>query len=237
MIDRRHLIGLAAIGWSSAALGQTPPPHNGKALPPGLEKKAASGNLPPGWKKQLKVGHAGTLDPFATGLLLILIGEECKNADKYLKKDKTYEFTAKLGEVSTTGDTEGEIKAFSDTIPTLNHVKEALEQCERNDLVEVCEIKKLDKFLNDEKTAEKILILCDESHLGRKASELLPNITVKNHEIVVLIGPEGGFSEEEFIRMRDLKNLYSMSLGPRILRADTAMIAALTLVQEFLGDF
>jgi len=81
-------------------------------------------------KKQLKVGHAGTLDPFATGLLVILLGDECKNADMYLKKDKTYEFTAKLGEDSSTGDTEGEIKPVSDAIPTLRQVKEALKQFE-----------------------------------------------------------------------------------------------------------
>ena len=63
-------------------------------------------------KRQLKVGHAGTLDPFATGLLIILLGDECQNAQQYLKLDKTYEFTAKLGEVSTTGDPEGDISAF-----------------------------------------------------------------------------------------------------------------------------
>ncbi len=81
-------------------------------------------------KKQLKVGHAGTLDPFATGLLVILLGDECKNADMYLKKDKTYEFTAKLGEGSSTGDTEGEITTISDAIPTLKQVKVALKQFE-----------------------------------------------------------------------------------------------------------
>lgn len=63
-------------------------------------------------KKQLKVGHAGTLDPFATGLLIILLGDACKKAGEYLKLDKTYEFTAKLGEVSTTGDPEGEIVEY-----------------------------------------------------------------------------------------------------------------------------
>lgn len=60
-------------------------------------------------KKQLRVGHAGTLDPFATGLLIILLGDACKKAAEFLKLDKTYEFTAKLGEVSTTGDPEGDI--------------------------------------------------------------------------------------------------------------------------------
>lgn len=117
------------------------------------------------------------------------------------------------------------------------NIKEALEQCERNDSAEVLEIKKLDKFLTEEKTKEKILILCDESGQGKKASELLKNISTDGKEIVILIGPEGGFSKEEFVKMRNLPNLYSMSLGPRILRSDTAIISALTLVQEFLGDF
>ena len=116
------------------------------------------------------------------------------------------------------------------------NVKEALEQCERNDLADVLEVKKLDKFLNEETTREKILILCDESGSASKASELLPKINVNDREIVVLIGPEGGFSKDEFIKMRLLENLYSISLGTRILRADTAMISALTLVQEFLGN-
>lgn len=117
------------------------------------------------------------------------------------------------------------------------NVKEALEQCERNDFVEVFEAKRLNKFLDDEKTKEKILILCDESGKGLSASKLLPTIKVDEKEIVIIIGPEGGFSKEEFVKMYDLENLYKLNLGPRILRADTAIISALTLVQEFLGDF
>lgn len=65
-------------------------------------------------KKQLRVGHAGTLDPFATGLLIILLGDACKRADEFLKLDKTYEFTATLGKTSTTGDPEGEITVSSE---------------------------------------------------------------------------------------------------------------------------
>ncbi len=68
-------------------------------------------------KRQLRVGHAGTLDPFATGLLIILLGEGCKKAGEFLKLDKTYEFTAKLGETSTTGDPEGEITSSIAVIP------------------------------------------------------------------------------------------------------------------------
>lgn len=78
--------------------------------------------------KKTKVGHAGTLDPFATGLLVILLGDACKEADTYLKLDKTYEFTAKLGEVSTTGDPEGDKSQIGDRRPEIEEVKTALEQ-------------------------------------------------------------------------------------------------------------
>jgi 16S rRNA (uracil1498-N3)-methyltransferase len=117
------------------------------------------------------------------------------------------------------------------------NVKEGLEQCERNDFPQICEIKKLDKFLSDKNSDEKIFILCDESGEASKASDILQKISHTKKEIVILIGPEGGFSADEFTKMRSLKNLHSISLGPRILRADTAMICALTLVQEFLGDW
>ena len=77
-------------------------------------------------KRQLRVGHAGTLDPFATGLLIVLLGEECKRAGEFLKLDKTYAATIYLGETSTTGDSEGDIVAVSDTVPTKEAVLGAL---------------------------------------------------------------------------------------------------------------
>lgn len=76
-------------------------------------------------QKKVKVGHTGTLDPFATGLMILVIGKECKNAGHYTKLDKVYEATIKLGEVSTTGDTEGELTAVSDTVPSLERIQEA----------------------------------------------------------------------------------------------------------------
>lgn len=83
-------------------------------------------------KKQLCVGHAGTLDPFATGLLIILLGDGCKKAGEFLKLDKTYEFTAKLGEVSTTGDPEGKISTYTSesepAIPEIEEVKRVLSE-------------------------------------------------------------------------------------------------------------
>lgn len=75
--------------------------------------------------KKVKVGHTGTLDPFATGLMIILAGRATKKSDEFLKKDKEYEATVYLGKTSTTGDIEGEITDVSDKVPTLDEVKEA----------------------------------------------------------------------------------------------------------------
>ena len=58
---------------------------------------------------KVKVGHTGTLDPFATGLLILLSGKMTKKSNEFLKLDKVYEATLKLGYTSTTGDPEGEI--------------------------------------------------------------------------------------------------------------------------------
>lgn len=78
--------------------------------------------------KKVKVGHTGTLDPFATGLMILVIGKECKNAEKYSKLDKVYEATFRLGQISTTGDTEGELTDISDRQPTQDQVKAVLAQ-------------------------------------------------------------------------------------------------------------
>ena len=64
-------------------------------------------------KRQLRVGHAGTLDPFATGLLIVLLGDATKKAAEFLKLDKWYDATITLGVTSTTGDPEGEITEIS----------------------------------------------------------------------------------------------------------------------------
>ena len=77
-------------------------------------------------KRQLKVGHAGTLDPFATGLLIVLRGEGTKKADSFLKLDKTYQATFVLGKTSTTADPEGEVTDVSSERPNLDSIKAAL---------------------------------------------------------------------------------------------------------------
>lgn len=77
--------------------------------------------------KKVKVGHTGTLDPFATGLLILMTGKNTKKCQEFLKLDKIYEATLKLGETSTTGDPEGEIieqKIY--TIPSKTEVESAV---------------------------------------------------------------------------------------------------------------
>ncbi len=76
--------------------------------------------------KKVKVGHTGTLDPFATGLMILVIGSECKNAGSYSKLDKVYEAIIRLGQTSTTGDPEGEIVDFSDLVPSIDEVNRVI---------------------------------------------------------------------------------------------------------------
>jgi tRNA pseudouridine55 synthase len=75
-----------------------------------------------------KIGHAGTLDPLANGLMLMLFGAACKQAMNLTKLDKRYLAKLTLGSNSTTGDGEGDKTAVSDHIPPLEEVKVALEQ-------------------------------------------------------------------------------------------------------------
>lgn len=76
--------------------------------------------------KKPKVGHTGTLDPLATGLLVLCLGSYCKRAQEFTKLDKVYEVTMKLGQTSTTGDEEGEKTVISDKIPTQEAVSAVL---------------------------------------------------------------------------------------------------------------
>lgn len=78
--------------------------------------------------KKVKVGHTGTLDPFATGLMILVIGTECKKADSYTKLDKVYEASVVLGKSSTTGDPEGDITDHDATAPSAEQVQAVLEQ-------------------------------------------------------------------------------------------------------------
>ena len=87
-------------------------------------RKAISNSL----GKKVKVGHAGTLDPFATGLLILMVGKATKQAGNFLKLDKSYDATVILGKESTTADPEGEITISSYKIPTKDSVNKVLSE-------------------------------------------------------------------------------------------------------------
>ena len=75
---------------------------------------------------KVKVGHTGTLDPFATGLLILLSGKMTKKSNEFLKLDKEYLADLKLGFKSSTGDPEGEIEKVDDRVPDAKEIEDIL---------------------------------------------------------------------------------------------------------------
>ncbi|MEY8882981.1 16S rRNA (uracil(1498)-N(3))-methyltransferase [Donghicola sp. XS_ASV15] len=112
------------------------------------------------------------------------------------------------------------------------HAVEAAEQCGGTFVPEVTELQKLDRLLA-EWPADRQLMFCDEARVG----EALGLGDVSCGPWAILIGPEGGFSDVERNRLSSLAQARVVSLGPRILRADTAAVAAMTLWQQQLGDW
>lgn len=85
------------------------------------------GRLKQGFGHKIKVGHTGTLDPFATGLLILLSGKNTKKSGDFLKLDKVYEVKIKLGFISNTGDIEGDIIKKSDKKVNLEEIQDILQ--------------------------------------------------------------------------------------------------------------
>lgn len=112
------------------------------------------------------------------------------------------------------------------------HAVEAAEQCGGTFVPEVAEAQKLIPFLST--IPDRKIMYCDEALVGQSSEAMLAD---RNAPWVILIGPEGGFSEGERQRIRAMDNAVPVALGPRILRADTAAVAALTLWQMALGDW
>jgi 16S rRNA (uracil1498-N3)-methyltransferase len=111
---------------------------------------------------------------------------------------------------------------------------EAAEQCGILSLPEIREPVRLDVLL-DGWDAGRRLIFCDEA--AEVAGPLAALRATPAGPLAVLVGPEGGFSDAERQRLLRLPHVTRLSLGPRILRADTAAVAALALVQAALGDW
>lgn len=122
------------------------------------------------------------------------------------------------------------------------HMVEAAEQCGFLTVPELAEADRLDRALDAWDPARRLLF-CDERRDAPPAAEALAKLAQAAPAggaagpWAVLIGPEGGFDEAESARLRALPQVTAVSLGPRILRADTAAVAALTLWQAFLGDW
>ncbi len=112
------------------------------------------------------------------------------------------------------------------------HAIEAIEQCGGNFVPQLHEPLPLEKFLIT--APSRALIFCDESAENGSGQKALKEM--KAADWAILIGPEGGFSEAERQMILRHKAL-AISLGPRILRADTAAIAAITLWQNLHGDW
>ena len=112
------------------------------------------------------------------------------------------------------------------------HAIEAAEQCGGTYIPKIEELQKIKEVLENFPPNRRLLF-CDEK---LQASEVnLENL--KKGKWAILVGPEGGFSEVERNHLKGLKFTFSISLGPRILRADTAAVTAISLWQNYLGDW
>jgi 16S rRNA (uracil1498-N3)-methyltransferase len=116
----------------------------------------------------------------------------------------------------------------------LANAVEAAEQCGILGVPEVREPEKLSKLL-DAWDERRLLIFADEAAPGASPLEAL--MAAAPRSLAVLIGPEGGFEPEERSRLLKMPSVLPISLGPRVMRADTAAVAALALVNATLGDW
>lgn len=158
-------------------------------------------------RKKVKVGHTGTLDPFATGLLLILTGKETKRANEFLKLDKEYVATIRLGATSTTGDIEGEIKPFVSSDQSSRFSEPAAsrpvvtgETCfNRSPLVAKSSEEKLSPFPDSAKDIPVITLGAEQLSKAWKAEKVDDKFVVTGPKI------------EKFARRTDLSNYASVN--------------------------
>lgn len=119
----------------------------------------------------------------------------------------------------------------------LAHAIEAAEQCEVLNVPHIEAETKLRPLIQNwqENHGDRVLIVADEEKASGSPVETLARL--KGKRIGLLIGPEGGFSSEERTLLLEQKFVVPISLGPRILRADTAAVAALAVLQSIIGDW
>ena len=116
---------------------------------------------------------------------------------------------------------------------------EAAEQCDFNNIPEVSEamnfnyiLDNWDKFFEDRK-----VIFCDETSKSDVLEILNDQKNKVNSKWAIIVGPEGGFSDFERNNIENKNNCMSISLGPRVIRSDTAVVAILAIFQMIIGDW
>ena len=113
---------------------------------------------------------------------------------------------------------------------------EAAEQCGILSIPEVREEENLERFLKD-LDKDRLVVLCDENAPVSNPVAALAKLGNNQAGLAVIVGPEGGFTDQERALVAAHERCVCVSLGPRILRADTAAVAALAIVQSVLGDW
>src|SRR5262249_36155780 len=116
------------------------------------------------------------------------------------------------------------------------NVIEAAEQCGILSLAEVRDPLPLERYLS-QRAPERLLVFCDEAAEMADPLAALKAVERRTAGGDLLIGPEGGFAEEERALLLRHPRLVRLALGPRILRADTAAVAGLAVIQSTLGDW
>lgn len=115
------------------------------------------------------------------------------------------------------------------------HLIEAAEQTERQDIPVLHEMVSLEQLLSTW-SKDTILFYGDESGQGKTADNALATLE-RGTSVAYLVGPEGGFSPKEHRLLQSLPFTQAISLGPRVLRADTAVVAGLAVIQSWVGDW
>ncbi len=115
---------------------------------------------------------------------------------------------------------------------------EAAEQCERLNIPTIGEPVKFNNLMKDW-PEDRMIMFCDEDLSGKDAYTALRGAAAEapHHKWAIIVGPEGGFDDSERETIKGNSNTVTVSLGPRVLRADTAAMAAITLWQAAIGDW
>ncbi len=116
------------------------------------------------------------------------------------------------------------------------NIVEAIEQSERLDYPLVEKIDTLHSVLNRLNDNKSIIFFCEERSGKNSPIDVYNNIKINDKKIYALVGPEGGFSDQEKELIKSYKNIISINLGNTILRAETAAISILSILKAFYYD-